>query len=124
LEEPHKRILPLNLPSGSQVEIASALAQAAVALAAVARALGETAAPSHSLTAPPPSYDAPTLIECINEFLRAKARAGRSDGYLKIVRLQLRRLAHALPGRAVNSVSAKDLELWLDRLDCGGRHRR
>ena len=121
------RNLPLNLPSGSvrPEGAAQALAAAANALLALASAFGANArAPSsdtHSLTPPPAG---PSLIEVINELLRAKARANRTLGYLKILRIQLRRFAHGHPGRPIADITPAEVEHWIFGLSCSERHRR
>jgi integrase len=126
-----------------------ALAAAARALEAVASAMAGEAAPpfpTHTLTvAPMPAANAircdlrqmpshpvlhhqalagcPSIVEAVNELLKSKARAGRSDGYLKILRTNLKRFAAQHPGRQLDDVSAAEVERWIDRLDFSDRHR-
>ena len=101
--------------------LASALAAAADALAAVARALG---APQPPPLSPAPSHSqrecyswnnklAPLLVEAVNEFLTSKARAGRSDRYLRQLRVSLRSLVVGRSRVPVDQVTAADLDRWL-----------
>ena len=137
LNESSEVNLPLTLPSkGSQRnKVAQALARAAHALLEAANAIGgeDFASSLNSPTPPPPPAQsiparalssAPSLVEVINELLRSKARAGRSDGYLRIIRLQLRRFANAHPRRTVEDITSAEVERWIDSLEVSSRHRQ
>ena len=121
--------------------VAEALAATANALLAMAQALQGNPAPgpaplSHN---PPPdntdkpaagcrnfpmavgtvkaftSTDAngPTVAEAVNEFLVAKARAGRSDRYLRQLRVSLSSFARGRAGRALSDIELSEVERWL-----------
>ncbi len=66
---------------------------------------------------PPPAYapDSPTVVELVNQFLLAKARAGKGDRYIRALRNSLSKF---VPGRAnqfAHEVTADDLEKWIVR---------
>jgi integrase len=68
--------------------------------------------------------DSRSVIETVNEFLLAKARAGRSDRYLRQLRVSL---SHFASGRArvpLSSVTIADVENWLDATDWAVRTQR
>jgi integrase len=109
--------------------LADALASTAAALAAVAQALRQPSPDhSHSLTLLPKTdfapvapaaqpalapVDAHTVREVINEFLIAKARAGRSDRYLRQLRVVLQSFASGRALTPIADVSLPDVEKWL-----------
>lgn len=84
---------------------AHAIAQAAAALQAAA---GQQATPG-----PPPLSRSLTLGEAVRAVIEAKARAGRSRSYLRLLRARLGALQDALGDREISAVSAFDLEAWL-----------
>lgn len=117
--------LPVAEPVGSAnlAGVADALAAAAAALAAAANALrGGSCAVPQVLPLPPAQgqslstnsvLDSPSVRDVVNEFLIAKARAGRSDRYLRQLRVSL---ASFTTGRAwlpLASVTVSDVEAWL-----------
>lgn len=109
------RNLSLDSPQVSQ-----ALAQAAAALAAIASALqGKIGAAPGSLSPDPVSVTA-----AVNEFLRAKARAGRSDRYLRALRVSLGAFANGRRLHPLASVTVADIESWLDAADWAQRTKR
>ncbi len=61
--------------------------------------------------------DSLTLSELTNEFLRAKARAGRSDRYLRALRYSLVKFALGRGGQSVTEITVHDIEDWLHDLD-------
>jgi len=54
-----------------------------------------------------------SVAELFNQFLLAKARAGRSDNYTALLLKELRSFATGREGRAVASVTADEIEAWL-----------
>ena len=54
-----------------------------------------------------------SVAELFNQFLLAKARAGRSDNYTGLLLKELRSFATGREGRAVASVTADEIESWL-----------
>ena len=104
----------------TQGGLADALAAMAAALAAVAAALkGPTPVYSHSLTAPPQttigplSPDPATVRQVVNEFLVAKARAARSDRYLRQLRVSLSSFSRGRALTPIASVGLADVERWV-----------
>ncbi len=62
---------------------------------------------SPSLTSPP------AVVEVCNQFLEAKARAGRADNYLRVSLAQLKAFCQIGPARPLASVSAAEIDRWL-----------
>lgn len=87
----------------------SALADAARELAAAARALRAPSSPA----LPSSSSSSPPLVELVNEFLLAKARAGRSERYLRQLRVSLRSLLRGRPDLPAAELTPAHLETWL-----------
>jgi integrase len=108
---------PVGLPVGQWERVAAALATAGDALAAVALALrGETGPPPSLNTPAPPAprcIDGITVKEAINEFLISKARAGRSDRYLRQLRVSLSNFARGRAMAPLASVSLSEVERWI-----------
>jgi site-specific recombinase XerC len=71
--------------------------------------LGSSAAPE----LPASSDFSLTLAETVNEFLRAKARAGRSDRYLRELRMTLKSFSRGRFSTPLCDVTAADIEAWL-----------
>jgi len=112
-------------PAADPRQVAIALAQAAAALSAAANALAfsagvTVAAPvSLSLTQSPPSFPSfpsvnsgLTVSELIREFLLAKARAGRSDRYLRQLRVCLSSFNQGRARVPIAAVTLADIERW------------
>ena len=62
------------------------------------------------------SLEAPagrTVIELVNEFLLAKARAGRSDRYLRQLRVSLGNFRLGRGRKGIEQVTAVELEKWI-----------
>ncbi len=53
------------------------------------------------------------LADAVNEFLLAKARAGRSDRYLRQAHVTLGAFARGREERPLASITAEEIELWL-----------
>lgn len=108
-----------NLPLSLSSEVVAALANAGLALTALASALsGKTVSTpiSQPLTRPAPivQAEAITIVEATNELLKAKARAGRCDAYLKNLRIDLRYFAQAMKNAALVEILPQEIERWLD----------
>lgn len=54
-----------------------------------------------------------SVVDAANEFLLAKAKAGRSDRYLKVALAQLRAFVTGREGKPLGSVTAAEIEEWL-----------
>lgn len=54
-----------------------------------------------------------SVVEAANEFLIAKAKAGRSQRYLKVALAQLRAFATGREAQPLGSVTAAEIEKWL-----------
>jgi len=97
--------LPVNEP------VAQALANAGQALIAAANALrGQAFSPVASLSLTPTL----TLNELIAEVLRARAIAGRSDRYLRQLRVSLKSFAQGRGRTLITAVTCRDIEKWLN----------
>lgn len=95
-------------PTAGLSDLVAALTQAAAALTAAARAISqvkpcEPATPSSSVT----------LTDAINDFLVAKATAGRSDPYLRQVRHHLCAFAAGRASVPLDQVTVADVERWV-----------
>ena len=133
---------PVAAPVARAEAVADALAAAARALAAAADALrgGDVAGASHSLTCHPGpgpglsggvTHRGPgvhvgslTVREAVNEFLVAKARAGRSDRYLRQLRVSLSSFARGRAVTELDAVTLADVERWLYGQDWSARTMR
>ena len=58
-----------------------------------------------------------TVMELVNEFLMAKARAGRSDRYLRQLRVSLKNFGAGRNRQAVDQVAPQELEKWIQLQD-------
>ena len=118
------KVLSLSPPMSPQVNLWRALREAARALEAAANAvLGESGS-IQSSSFPALAAETHTVTQAINEFLLAKARAGRSDRYLRQLRVSLTHFAGGRAGRPVSSISIVDVENWLDGTDWAVRTQR
>ena len=61
--------------------------------------------------------DVLTLTELTNEFLRAKARAGRCDRYLRALRYSLVKFSLGRGARPVTEITVHEIENWLHDLN-------
>ena len=108
------------LPDGRQVwQALSQLGQALQTLASAA--LGESTCNSIqplSLSLPRPTLsDVVTVQEAINEFLRSKARIGRSDVYLKHLGFSLKVFSKGRANTPLDQITIAQIEDWLQSLD-------
>lgn len=102
-----------------------ALTEAAAALSAAAKALqGQAASVPKTTLSFSPSLEPLTVAEAINEFLRAKARAGRSDRYLRQLRLTLNAFAKGRNAAPLAAVTTADVDAWLEGSGWAARTRR
>jgi len=82
-------------------------------------ALASTAAPVSKVPMP----DAATVTEAINTFLIAKARAGKSERYLRTMKNSLSKFARGRSQKLLDEVTVLDLEKWLAGSDWNGTTR-
>ena len=112
-ETPNGSRLLANLSSD---EVWKALADCAAALLKVANAMGGGGSlPVSQLHQSPhtaPNYSQ-SIREIINEMLIAKARAERSDRYLRQLRVSLGSFSRGKSNVALTAVTVADLEKWL-----------
>ena len=110
-EAPSVPHLSPNLPP----EVLALLAQASAALAAVASALtGNAKVAPASL--PPVSASGslcPTVRDCINEMIIAKARAERADRYIRQLRVSLGSFAKGKGNVPLCEITVGNVEKWL-----------
>lgn len=112
--------LPVALPVTAP-DFKTALNLIGQGLLSLSHAMGPPRAlPVASLSLSPP---APTLtvLECVNEFLRAKARAGRSDRYLRQLRVSLKSFTYGRAWLSLDEIGAPQIEKWLANQDWAGR---
>jgi len=81
--------------------------RAAVALLEAVRAAKGGSSPL------PPGAPVVTVVDAANEFLLAKATAGRSERYLKTSLAQMKSFVAGREGRPLASVTAAEIEQWL-----------
>ena len=103
-------------PAPGKDAAAHALATACQALLAAVQALthagiAPVAPRALSITHPPP--EDLSLGELVAEFLRAKARAGRSDRYLRQLRVSLKSFLAGRSRRPLAGIAASEVEKWL-----------
>lgn len=105
-----------------------ALAQAGALIQAAANAMLGVAGRSVTHRAPvlpfPGQLENYTVMECVKEFLGAKARSGRSDRYLQALRVSLKSFAHGRANTALVDVTIADIEKWLEKSDWAPRTKR
>ena len=81
--------------------------------------------PSRPPNAPlSPFLPCPTVADLINDFLLAKAAAGRSDRYLRQIRISLSSFAKGRLRAPATAVSVKDIEAWVFGQDWAPRTQR
>ena len=110
--------------SGDFRQACAALAQAAAAMTALASAIGKgsfVSATSSPALSPAPSPV--TVRDAVNDFLMAKARAGRSDRYLAALRVSLGSFVFGRAHTALEAVTITDLETWLEAKNWAARTR-
>jgi site-specific recombinase XerD len=110
--------------AGALLAAADALTKAAAAIAALVSACQGT---SRIVSLSPSSHPAAapaTVAEAINSFLVAKARAAKSDRYLRAMKNSLSKFARGRAGTLLDEVTAEALERWLERSEWSGTTRR
>ena len=124
-EEPKEQSVRNLTPSvSSQVKAWQLLREAGKFLQAAAEAALGDAGRVPSSPLPALLDDSRTVVETVNEFLLAKARAGRSDRYLRQLRVVM---SHFAAGRArapICSVGVADIESWLQGAEWSARTQR
>lgn len=97
--------------------VSDALAAAGAALSAPAIALqGQTASPvllTHTTHSQASHADSPDVRDVVNDFLVAKARAGRSDRYLRQLRVSLSNFSRGRASVPLSAVTLADVEKWI-----------
>jgi integrase len=76
---------------------------------------------------PPPlvySPDSPTVVELVNQFLLAKARAGRSDRSLRALRNSLTKFTAGRAHKLASEVTVIEVESWMQRPEWKPRTQR
>jgi integrase len=68
--------------------------------------------------------DSRTVVETVNEFLLAKARAGRSDRYLRQLRVVMTHFAAGRARAPISSIGVADVESWMQSADWSARTQR
>lgn len=106
-----------------------ALATAAAALQQVASALQGRpfvpSLPSLSLPPPPPpADDTVTVLDAVNLLLVSKAKVGRSDAYLRQLRMCFASFARGRSRTPLAAITAGELEGWLDQEGGSARTRK
>jgi integrase len=102
-----------------------AAAQAMLAVAsALSGKLGASSSPALSPAPQPVALDGHTVRDVVNEFLVAKARVGRSDRYLRQVRVSLSSFAKNRGHVPISAVTLADVEKWLSSRDWSARTQR
>jgi site-specific recombinase XerC len=105
---------PGNLSRNQSRQVWQALASIGVQLQMLASAqMGE----GSFCALPQPAHMAPQeslpLSALVNEFLRAKARAGRSDRYLRALRNSLVKFVYGRARRQAQSITVHEVEDWI-----------
>ena len=78
-------------------------------------------------SSPGPSQYAPdslSVVELVNQFLLAKARAGRSDRYLRALRNSLAKFNAGRAHKKICDVSVEEIEKWMHRPEWAARTQR
>ena len=91
--------------------------------AAADAALGD-AGRLHSSPFPTLLDDSRSVVETVNEFLLAKARAGRSDRYLRQLRVVMTHFAAGRARAPISSIGVADVESWMQSSDWSARTQR
>ena len=124
LQRANDSALSENLSGTDFQQACAALAQCAAALTALASAIGKGGFVSTSQNhAPPPSLGV-TVVEAVNDFLTAKARAGRSERYLRALRVSLGSFVFGRANTDLSTVTIADLETWIEAKQWAARTQR
>lgn len=68
-----------------------------------------------SATTPPDWEGDMTLRQALNEFLRAKARQGKCDRYIRQLRVSIGSLAKSIGGMPLKEITRHDVDKWLTK---------
>ena len=109
-------IQPVAQPvTGDGAQVWSALAELGRQLQNLARAQsGQADFSAHASRPPGSSPDGHTVGELTREFLLAKARAGKSDRYLRALKNSIGKFSHGRNAVALSQLTVHDFEKWLD----------
>jgi integrase len=110
---------PVAQPVSATDRAALALSTAAQALLAVVESLRANGVPSKTTF-----EDTLTVAEVAREFLITKARAGRSDRYLRQLRVSLSSFLRGRSSAPISTLTAHDVEKWLFSRDWRARTMR
>jgi hypothetical protein len=110
----HKPIKPVVTPVNGQVWCALAELGRQIQILASAQ-MGQGIFVPANLPAPAYLPDSPTVIELVNQFLLAKARADKSDRYIRALRNSLSKFVKGRAHQPAHEVTANDLEDWVMR---------
>lgn len=113
--------LSANLSPGAA---AQALAECAAALAKIASAMGGGSFAPATDSPRPLVLPGVSLREVINEMLVTKARTGKSDRYLRQLRVSLGSAAKHLGNPPVAQITCQQIERWLFKQDWASRTMR
>jgi len=109
-------------PASEQVWSALAEIGRQLQILAGAHSQGHFAPPS---PAPRPyEPDSVTVVELVNQFLLAKARAGRSDRYLRALRNSLAKFNAGRAHKPIADVTIEEIEKWMRRPEWAARTQR
>lgn len=109
---------PVNTPV-AQVRLQEALHAVANAILAISHAMGgstvqnTTTSNRSMLNSPQFLPDTLTVREVVNEFLVVKARAARSDRYLRQLRVVLSSFAQGRAATPIHAVTVQEVEKWV-----------
>lgn len=112
LQSPNPANLSGNL-SRNPAQVWQALSQIGQQLQSLASAMGEGSfAPTHFSPSTPLAHNV-TVVELVNEFLRAKARAGRCDRYLRALKNSLSKFVEGRAQTPAGTVTSAEIEKWI-----------
>jgi integrase len=114
-------VLPLNERLAQQLAIAG---QALIGAAAVLRGKPASGFTPGAMVHGAGSSTWRSVIELVNEFLLAKARADRSDRYLRQLKVVLSSFANGRARHPIDQVRAPELEKWIRTHDWANRTAR
>lgn len=120
------RLASLSPSITPQREFWQSLLQAARALEKIAAAaLGQNSGISNaSLPLPGMDDESSRVVDVVNTFLLAKARAGRSDRYLRQLRVVMMQFTAGRARRPLASITVQEIERWLEDGEWSARTQR
>src|SRR6185437_12074291 len=117
--------LPANVPSAQAGQVWTALAELGRQLQILAGA--QTAQGNFSAQNFPPSAYAPvrlSVVELVNLFLLTKAKAGKSDRYIRTMRYNLKKFIEGRAGKFADELTTAEIEDWMNDLNLAPRSLR